>query len=132
MKNIAFTPPADKKIKAGDKWMTARFWRLTYGNIFNPGDRITLSTGRKKETRFSEAIIKNVVEWDGKWENSNAVEKLGMSYQEIAEAEGFETWQQFMDAYNYLNAHNLSDPYERIRREHYFIQFEVIRTLAIA
>lgn len=88
-----------------------------------------LSTGRKKETRFSKAIIKKVVEWDGKWENSNAVENLGMSYQEIAEAEGFETWQQFIDAYNYLNAHNLSDPYERIRRKHYFIQFELIREL---
>ena len=87
MKNITFTPPADQRIKNGEKWMTARYWRFVYGNMFKAGDRITLSTGRKKETRFSEAIITKIVEWDGKHENSNATDKLDMSYQEIAEAE---------------------------------------------
>lgn len=129
MKNITFTPPSDQKIKDGKKWMTARYWRYVYGNMFKVGDRVTLSTGRKKETRFTEAEITKVVEWDGKWENTDAIGKLGMSYQEIAEAEGFETWQQFIDAYNGLNAHNLSDPYERVRRKHYFIQFELIGVL---
>ena len=129
MKNITFTPPSDQKIKDGKKTMTARYWRFVYGNMFKAGDRVTLSTGRKKETRFAEAEITKVVEWDGKWEDTNAIDRLGMSYQEIAEAEGFETWQQFIDAYNGLNAHNLSDPYERIRRKHYFIQFEIIGEL---
>ena len=121
-RNIAFTPPADEKVKDGSKFLTARFWRTQYGDSFKVGDRITLSTGRKRETRFAEAEIKQIVKWDGKTPPFS----LNMSHEEIAAAEGFKTWYEFHKAYIALNKHNLLDPYEEPKRSHYFIKFELL------
>lgn len=129
MKNILFTPPADEKILAGEKTLTARFWCTHYGESFKAGDHVTLSTGRKKEKRFAIANILRVVKWDGHYtqDSQDVIESLGMTRNEVGVAEGFKNWGGFYQAYYYLNEHHLENPCEVERRSHFFIEFEVVK-----
>lgn len=124
MKNIAFTPPADEKVKDGTKTMTARFWHENYLNRPSKGEIVTASTGRHKSTRFAKLKILNIVTWEPGKDNALMLTlKTGYSPQTIAEKEGFKDFDEFFDAYASINNH--LDP-EDPNRDHYFIEFRVI------
>ena len=124
MQNILFTPPNDVKILDGTKTMTARFWRRKPPSL---SSIVTASTGRKKETRFAEIKIVGGFIWRPDTDTSLDIEeRIGYSLGEIAEKEGYRTWQEFMDAYTSLNAHlDQDDP----KRQHYFLEFELVKNL---
>ena len=127
MKNIQFTPPSDEKIKNGTKTMTARFWHENYINRPFKGEIVTASTGRRKETRFAELLIIQIKTWrPGDTDEHMIFARTGYTFQQIAEKEGFENFNQFFDTYSALNNHH--DPHDPWRN-HYFIEFEVIRLL---
>ena len=124
MRNILFTAPTDEKILSGQKTMTARFWAITPPSL---NQIVTASTGRKKETRFAEIRIVGGCIWYPIKDTARDIEKrTGYSLGEIAEKEGFARWEDFVNAYVSLNQHlDPDDP----KREHYFIEFELVKNL---
>ena len=126
MKNIQFTPPADRKIKIKEKSMTARYWSNNYP-IPQEDEIVTASTGRRKETRFAKLRILKVTEWHpDRWKPFDYFANTGYFPTEIAVKEGFKDFDEFFDAYAALNNHlDPNDP----NRTHYFIEFEVIELL---
>ena len=126
MKNIAFTRPADEKVKNKTKTFTARFWHKNYPKPV-PGEIVTASTGRHAHTRFAKLRIIQVVTWrPGIDDFLMLTVKTGYTPQQIAEKEGFNDFDEFFNAYAVLNDHlDPDDP----NREHYFIEFEVIEVL---
>lgn len=123
MKNLTFTPPADQKIKDGDKWMTARFWKQNAPTL---SEHFWASTGRYEKNRFAELKIVGAYVWNPLEDTDAEIEeRIGMSLSEIAKAEGFERWTDFIETYKDLNKHILNDD----ERTHYLIEFEVVRLL---
>lgn len=126
MKNIIFTPPADQKIKSGEKSFTARFWSHNY-SMPKVGETVTASTGRRKETRFAKLRIVQVIEWSPVYDNFvSIVGKTGLPPDEIGKREGFRDWDEFFEAYAVINGH--LDP-EDPDRSHYFIEFDIVEVL---
>ena len=122
MQNIQFTSPADEKILAGRKTMTARCWRRKPPKV---GSLVTASTGRKASTRFAVLKITGIYEWDGKIDPCNAEKSTGLRFDEIAYREGFRTWNDFIYAYYSLNVQAFLDD----KRTNYFISFELVEAL---
>ena len=104
--------------------MTARFWRQNPPSL---SEIFTASTGRKKETRFAELKIVGAYIWNPMKDSARDIEqRIGYSLGEIAEREGFDRWEDFVNAYVSLNQHHdLDDP----ERKHYLIEFEVVRLI---
>ena len=128
MKNIQFTPPSDEKIKNRTKSFTARFWHENYMNRPFPGEIITASTGRRKETRFAKLRIIQIRRWNpGHTDASMLHAKTGYTPQQIAEKEGFKDFDEFFDAYAALNNHHDPNDPDRI---HFLIEFELIELLS--
>lgn len=121
MRIILFTPPAHLKIINLIKTMTARCWKQRPPRV---GETVRAQTGRRKETAFALLKITNVHRWDGDI-NGNAAEVTGIPRETIAHREGFNNWQQFIEAYYSLNAYNFLEG----NRTHYFIEFELIEVL---
>ena len=126
MQNILFTPPANEKVLDRTKTMTARFWRREPPAL---SSIVTASTGWRKETRFAEIQIVGGCIWKPETDASRDIEeRIGYSLGEIAEKEGFRTWEEFIDAYVALNQHH---PVDDPKRRHYFLEFELIRDLTL-
>jgi len=124
MQNMQFTPPADNWILQKIKIFTARYWRKRPPM---PGEIITASTGRKKETRFAKLKVLNVITWNPEHTDEQTFfAKTGYTQQYIAEKEGYKDFQEFSKAYHDLNKH--LDPYDP-KRTHYFIEFRLIEVL---
>ena len=100
--------------------MTARFWSKEPPAL---SELIRAQTGRKKETAFAILKVVGVAMWHPLRDTREDIEeRMGYTLEEITSKEGFETWEEFTDAYVAANSHhNLDD----IRRKHYFIDFEV-------
>lgn len=124
MQNMQFTPPADEWILQRIKSITARYWRKRPPM---PGEIITASTGRRKETRFSKLEILRVSTWrPGQTDAPTLLAKTGYTPQEIAKKEGYKNFTEFLKAYHDLNSHlDQFDP----KRTHYFIEFKLIEVL---
>ena len=121
--NILFTPPADDRILDGIKTMTARCWRQNPPRL---SEVICAQTGRRKDTAFAYLKVVGLALWRPDTDTSRDLEeRTGYSLGEIAEREGFRTWEEFVDTYKALNAHNWDDP----KRKHFFIDFEVVENL---
>ena len=120
MKILIFTPPTDQKILSEEKSMTARFWTRKPPAL---SELIRAQTGRKKETAFAILKVVGVALWHPLRDTREDIEeRTGYTLEEIASKEGFETWEEFIDAYVSTNSYyNLDD----IRRRHYLIDFEV-------
>lgn len=118
MRIILFTPPSARKILIGQKTMTARLWRAKPPKV---GDLVAAQTGYAKTTRFAVLSILKVWRWDADAVLAELGEHPHLT-DEIAKKEGFETKDEFCDAYFHLNKHNWDDP----TRIHWFIEFEVI------
>ena len=101
--------------------MTARYWKKQW---VKAGDNVTASTGYPLSTRFAVLKILAVHEWDADSDGVDANLKTGLPLSEIAKREGFETWQEFIDAYGRFNQERLKD-----RGKHYFIHFELERRI---
>ena len=126
MKNIQFTPPADKKVLNETKTMTARFWSNSYPRPV-PGEIVTASTGRKKETRFAKLKIIQVTQWfPDQDETLMYMVRTGYTPQQIAEKEGFDNFPEFFNAYAVINDHH--DP-DDPNRKHWFIEFKLVEVL---
>ena len=125
-KNITFSRPADEKVLDKSKTMTTRFWHKNYPKPV-PGEIVTASTGRRKETRFAKLRIIQVVTWKPeKWTNFDYMLNTGYSPQVIAEKEGFSNFNEFFNTYAVINDHlDPDDP----DRSHYFIEFELVEIL---
>ncbi|MXV75119.1 ASCH domain-containing protein [Candidatus Poribacteria bacterium] len=104
--------------------MTARYWRKRPPM---PGEIITASTGRRKETRFAKLKIIKVTTWrPGQMDAPTLLAKTGYTPQQIAEKEGYKNFPEFMNAYTALNKH--LDPFDP-KRTHYFIEFKLVEVL---
>lgn len=124
MRNILFTPPADTKILQGTKTFTARYWRIRPPM---PGEIVTASTGRRKETRFAKLKIMKLVTWKPKHTDATTLlKKTGYTPEEIAKKEGYDSFKNFLKAYEDLNKHH--NPYDHMRT-HYLIEFKLIEVL---
>ena len=129
---IMFTPPSDQKIINKEKVMTARYWLKKPPKI---GAVVHAQTGRKKETAFAKLKITDVFRWHigvnfniffwneelDFWESpTNKVrDRIGIK-------EGFDSWQSFLNAYHSLNAHHFGS---LSKRQHYFIEFELLEVV---
>ena len=126
MKNILFTPPHDQKVLDETKTFTARFWHDNYP-LPEPGEIVTASTGRKKETRFAKLKIIQVTQWKpGEDDSLMLMVRTGYTAQQLAEKEGFKDFPEFFNTYAVINDHH--DPHDP-NRKHYFIEFELIEAL---
>ena len=120
MQRILFTSPSNEKILSGEKCMTARCWKRKPPA---KGSHIRACTNYRNNSQFAVLEVLNVWEWDGKLSGEVAEKVTGMELEEIAEAEGFEDWYDFIRAYQDFNPENLLDP----TRKNYFIHFKVIQ-----
>ena len=122
MRNILFTKPADEKILAGEKSLTARYWKKPWVKV---GDRVTASTGYPSSTRFAVLRITGFWWWDGDPDGIDAHVSTGLPLAEIAKREGFDRWRDFVETYGSLNAERFKD-----KGKHYFIAFELVGKLS--
>ena len=124
MRVIQFTSPSNEQILAELKTITARFWRKAPPRL---SEILRAQTGRKKLTTFAYLRVVGLALWRPKTDTSRDIEqRLGYSLGEIAEKEGFRSWEEFVNTYVALNQHH--DPDDPLRR-HYFIEFELVSAL---
>ena len=110
---ILFTKENAAKIVAGDKDETRRYW-LT--QRMYPGNLYYCQTSLKPNTRFARIRCLDIWEWDGKTiSHENAI------------AEGYAGADEFIDAYNHLNAKRFEEDFLN-KRKHYAIKFEVVES----
>ena len=106
---ILFTKPSAILILADKKTVTARLWKSPRAKV---GALHYAKTGRRESDRFARLKIKDVWEWCGTINNVTDT---------IAQAEGFDSPEEFFESYKQLNLHKWEDE----DRQHYFIEFEV-------
>ena len=119
MHRLLFTKPSDEKILDGTKTLTARNWKRKPPA---PGTRIKACTNYRNSSMFAILEILDIWEWDGKLSGEVAEQVTGMELEEIAEAEGFADWYDFIRAYQDFKPENLLNP----ERKNYFIHFKVV------
>ena len=133
MQNILFSGDNPQKILDGTKDLTARCWKKKPPR---PGQLMTASTGRKKETRFAIIRVTGVYDWTPDLNGISASKATGLSTQQIAEREGYGNtprpkdswltdWCAFIEAYHSINATKFLDD----DRTDYFISFELVQPL---
>ena len=122
MQIILFKPPADEKILAGEKTMTARHWRRTPPKI---GTLFRAQRGRGELTAFAICEVVDVRRWNGTHITSAGHDYIPFDIATRGGFRGDARIVDFLDAYRFLNAHNWNDE----KRSHYFIEFKVREVL---
>lgn len=117
MRNLMFTSEGASKIVAGEKTMTARHWLIKPPK---KGSLVSAACGYQTDDRFAILKITDVWEWDGEWDGEDAYYVTGLPIAEIAKREGYESWEEFIEAYQSFQGAGRPG-----KRHHYLIGFEV-------